>query len=188
MIDIRIDGIEALGSQLQRLPKAVLRGSVNSMNRAGTVSRKYVVDQLSAFTGVKKKLLRRRFYRKNASLQKPTSAIAPSSAGVPVAEYRYSMQRIGTGKNKTRARIRVSWPGGSKVAAGFINPLGKQKRALSTRTSKALAGIPRSAIGPSVAAAWKAMPKGGVESVTTDALVKNLRNDIPKQIAKALGK
>lgn len=188
MIGIRIDGLDALGGQLQQLPKAVLRGSVNSMNRTGTASRKYVVDQLSAHTGIKKKLLRQRFYRKNASLQKPTSAIAPSSAGVPVAEYRYSMQRVGYGKNKTRARIRVSWPGGSKIAAGFINPFGKQQRALSTRASKAQAGIPRSALGPSVAAAWKAMPKGGVESVTTDALVKNLRLDIPRQIAKALGK
>ncbi|MDO6804784.1 hypothetical protein Q4595_20200, partial [Wenyingzhuangia sp. 1_MG-2023] len=71
-----------------------------------------------------------------------------------------------------------NWIGGSKVAAGFINPKGAGRQPLSTRNSKTTRtgrtytyrdGILTDAMGPSIATAYLALPK---TKVTDEAQVR----------------
>lgn len=185
MIGIKVNGLPEFKGKLNQLPRAIVRGVVNSINRTGTASRKQVITQVSGATGIKAKLLRQRLGSKRASVNRPDLLIWPSSAGVDVKEYRYHMERVGAVKNITRARIRVDWlNSGRKIAAGFINPLGKKRAALRTRASKGTLKVPKGAIGPSVAAIWKAMPKQPVETYARRVLLENITRDVPSQISK----
>ena len=164
-----------------------MRGVINSINRAGTVGRRESIRQITSTTGVKAKLIRARMSTRRAKLRRPTLRVRPSSQGIPAREYPYQVERVGFGRNKTRGRIRVPWVGArTKIAAGFINPLSERKRPLCTRNHKGKLNVPEMAIAPSVAAAWKALPKGAIERQTEQALRDNLKRDIPAQIAKAI--
>lgn len=173
--------------KLGKLPRAIGRGLINSMNRTNTAGRRFTTDYIASSTGIKKKTVRGRLAIRRAKTRLPAARMVPSSQGVEIHEYRYRLERVGYGRNKTRGRIRVNWVGNTtKIAAGFINPLGNKQAPLRTRSYKGKFAKPRAAVGPSVAAAWKAMPKQPVTIHTRDVLLANIQKDIPKQIGRAV--
>lgn len=119
-------------------------------------------------------------YVKKATAKFENARINFSGAGIPVREYRYSMRRI----TDTRAQILVAWVGGgTKVAAGFINPLGKSKMPLSSRSQKAARGGKvytyrkrkmTEALGPSLATAYLALPENEVAAQASTVLSAEL--------------
>ena len=190
MIRVEIGGLQQASQRLSRVERAVLRGVYNAINRSGTAGRKEAVARISTATGISKKTVRASFFRpKRAGFKRSTYFSGASSAGIPINEYRYTMERVGYGRNKTRARIRVGWvTGGEKIAAGFINPFGRRRLGLRTRgkDGKRLLtpDTPAEALGPSIAAAFKAMPARPVEDAIVNAFGRFAPASVNTQLAR----
>lgn len=184
MITIKFPNRREFDARLNNVLRGVRRAVVNSMNRAGTVGRREITTRISGATGVKQKLVRGGLKKTDrASFNRPELTIRTLSHGIPAREYRHSIES--SGDNPTRGRIRVAWvTGGGKIAAGFINPFGRRKAPLRTRTHKGQLPQPQLAYGPSIAAAFTAMPKQAVEKSVVDAFTVNVRGDIKKQLSR----
>jgi len=171
---------------LDGLSRGVLRAARNGMNRSITVGKRHTAAEIATGTGLKKKQVRGALASKRAGSRNPAARLVASSRGLPATDYPVRVQRVGYGKNATRGRIVLPWFGREKVAAGFINPLGKKGAPLRTRSHKGKFTRPRPAVGPSVAAAFTAMSKSRVTKVTRDATVENIKADLKKLAAKGL--
>lgn len=130
---IRVVGIDLAIKQLKEAGKKVgpvLRGALNT-TATKTRAEMYVKPMATTLTGKKTRSL---MVIKRANSRWMQSRIIPSSAGVEVLEYRsWGYDPI----DKTRGRIWVRGPSGRKVAAGFVNPSGRKKKPLITKSEKA---------------------------------------------------
>jgi hypothetical protein len=119
----------------------------------------WLMSELSG-TGVGRGVIRKNARITRASAKWPGAKIYFSSAGISVDEYNYT--RKSAGINATRSQVLVDWvTGGKKVAAGFINQLGKRQAPLSTRNVK---NKITDAMGPSLAAAYLDLPENEVQN------------------------
>lgn len=176
MAEVSLTGIEEVVSMLDRLGREGDNLSNEAATRAATVLRQgYLVSLISGATGIKRSTLLRFMYAKKASKQHPYSRVNFSGAGIPVSEYKYQMRRI----SQTRAQILVNWFGGTKVAAGFINPSSSNKHPLSSRNQKTTKngktytyrnGRLEHALGLSAATAYLAAPQDQINQKAQQTL------------------
>lgn len=169
MIRLDIRGLSELTEDLENAPRVIQRGVVNSINRTATFVRQTLVKRGTQATGIKGKTLRAKHRIRRARTDRRTpddylaARVIPSSAGIPVPEYRW--RHTPTGSHPTRHRIQVAWPGGWKTAAGFVNPYGQYRAPLTTRLY-AYRGD-RSmylAVAPSAAALFKVIADASLNS------------------------
>lgn len=181
-IQIDMKGLAETVEIFKALPKEAERARINGINRTATeVRREEIVLPMSRDTGIKRKILNDRIRIERAQRGKETARIVPSSAGIPVPEYRYRMQPTA---HPTRARILVDWPGGKKVAAGFINPLGKRQAPLRSYNHKGKLSPPETALAPSAAALFKVVVTDEVRGRAADRLQINVDRALMDQIKK----
>lgn len=150
--DVYIEGADRLQSLIGALDKEVKRAEVNAVNAMATLARKEIAQEIGSDTGISSTYVRRSMRISRGSQRLPVARVVPSSAGVPVNEYRYRARATSV---PTRAQILVGFVGGEKVAAGFINPLSRHKLPLRSRSHKAKLPKPEIAYGPSIASAFK---------------------------------
>lgn len=165
-LDATIDLLERLGKQGDKIAQQA------STEAAQQLRDNWLISYVSRQTGISTGVVRRQASIKKASNKYPAARINFSGAGILVRDYKHSY-RV-TGGNGTRAQILVNWIGGSKkVAAGFINARGQRQAALATRNSKTTKGGKTytynkgkmvDALGPSLAAAYLAIPENTVQS------------------------
>lgn len=185
MIGVELEGEAKLYRGLGKFERAVKRGVYSSINKAITPGRQMIVQRIASTTGISPKAVRGRLPVKRAGFKRANAFMSPSSYGVPIEEYTYKARRLPGARGRTRAQILVNWVGGqTKVAAGFINPSGMREAALRTRTHKGELPKPESAMGPSVAAAFKAAPKQGILETVVDVFLGKASEDIPRQISR----
>ena len=131
-LSVRVIGIEQAQKHLAAQAKKidpVLRGALNT-TATKTRAERYVKPMSASVPG---KRLRQSLKIKRANKRWMQSRIIPSSAGIPVLEYKtWGYDPI----DKTRGRIWVRGPSGRKVAAGFVNPSSAGKKPLTTRSEK----------------------------------------------------
>lgn len=132
MISITIPNLDRVLRDIGATPARINRATINAINRTATFARRDIVKTGSAATGVRQAVLMKRHTLQRASSKKNRlyARIIPSSAGIQVPEYSWSFVPT---QHPTRARILVSWFGGRKIAAGFVNPFGQYRAPLSTR-------------------------------------------------------
>lgn len=137
------DAIQAIGA----LKGEVARAARGSVGATATATRRRLVVLAMAETGLRRALLNSRTpIRRSNRPGDYRAQIRPSRAGIPVPDYRWTHQPTG---HPTRHRILIDWPGGKKVAAGFVNPFGQYKAPLTTRLKGHALAV---ALGPSAAA------------------------------------
>lgn len=148
---VRSDGFDSVLRNLDLLDEDIRRSGRSAVNKTLTAIRKKLVNEIHRDTGINKRYLRTRLKVRRAGLRRRSGYVVPSSASVPVAEYRgVTLESV----SPTRARIYVPWVGGGrKLAAGFVNPRGKMRVPLRSRSHKGRLRSPEPALGPSVAAA-----------------------------------
>jgi len=166
---------------LDILPREFERATINALNQSATQLKRVLVSDIAAPTGLKAKVVRQHILNKRADRQAPVATLRASSAGIPVPDYRYSVDPTDT---PTRGRIRVAWPSGSKVAAGFINPQSVGKKPLRTKTSKGKLPKPSVALGPSIAALFKSMDGGDIARQAGVILINKYQSALQAQIDK----
>ena len=179
MSDVTITGLTSALTLLDTLGKQGDRIARDAAtNAARTLRAEYLTQALSSQTGVSVRIVRSRLNVKKATQQYPAARVNFSGAGVLVRDYKYTLQRV-SGGGGTRARLIVNWVGGKKLAAGFANPRGSQRTPLATRNSKTTSrgktynyrtGKMVDALGPSMAAAYLAMPQGQVSAAAEKEL------------------
>ncbi len=153
-LDETIKTLDSLGKGADTLTRQASTEAANDLRDT------WLMSELSGGTGVARGVIRKNARIARASAKWPGAKIYFSSAGISVDEYNYS--RKSTGVNATRSQILVDWvTGGQKVAAGFINQLGKRKAPLSTRNVK---NKMTDAMGPSLAAAYLDLPENEVQN------------------------
>jgi hypothetical protein len=174
-------GFNELVKQLDGLGR---QGDVLARKVASSAARwlrdSYVVQALSGSTGLSSAIVRKGAVVKAATVKYPSARINFSSSGILVREFNWRARRT---NHPTRAQILVDWIGGSeKVAAGFVNPRGAGVP-LSTRNQRAAKngkvytyrkGKMTEAMGPSLAAAYLALPESDVASEAVIALNNEL--------------
>lgn len=167
MIDrIEVRGVTELITQLQAMPGEIKKAARTSLNRQATATRKEdVVNPGMTATGLKRAALNAALPISKAGSNDLIAKIKASSSGIPVPAFRYRHQP--TGKGPTRHRILVGWPGGEKIAAGFVNPLGQYQATLTTRRRGYELAV---ALGPSAATLKKALYGPGEAQQTADQL------------------
>ncbi|KMQ75300.1 phage tail protein [Marinobacter subterrani] len=149
---LQTQGADRLASLLGAFDKETERAQKNALNAAASEFKRGFVNDISAGTGLKKKLVRGRIRVSRAKGAAGEARIIPDSQGLPITEYTWRPEPAG---HPTRARILIRWFGGWKVAAGFINPESERPLPLKTITSKGRRRRPVLAHGVSVAAAFK---------------------------------
>lgn len=185
-----VQGLSTLLEQLERLGREGKAGIREAATKAATMVRQqYIVQALSSATGVSVGTIMRYSYVKKATAKYDNARINFSGSAIPVALYRYRPQKTG---RAGRARILVDWVGGgTKVAAGFINPLGNGIP-LSTRNVRRHSlgrlyvyrkGQMATAMGPSVASMYEALPKAEVENES----VVTLNSELAAMLDELLG-
>ena len=130
---VKVVGVEQAQKRLEAQAEKIDPGVRGALNTTATHTRAemYVKPMATALTGKK---TRSRMVIKRANSRWIQSRIIPSSSGVEVLEYRrWGYDPI----EKTRGRIWVRGPSGRKVAAGFVNPSGRKKKPLITKSEKA---------------------------------------------------
>ncbi len=163
---VEVRGVTELIEMLGALPGEVKRAARTSLNRQITQTRKEdLVTPGMAATGLKRAALNAALPLKKADSNKLRSEIKASSAGIPAPAYRYRHEP--TGKGPTRHRIQVAWPGGEKVAAGFVNPKGQYQATLTTRRKGYALAV---ALAPSAATLRKDLYDSSNEQQTADQL------------------
>ena len=140
-VGIKLVGYEQASARLQAIGRAVepvVRGALNTTAGQARTQR-YIKPMRSLFRAsvlgarLGNADLRGKLALKRANSKRLNARIIPSSAGVRVDDYRRWVFEIIT---PTRARIHVYGLGGRKLAAGFVNPSGRQQAPLSTRSRK----------------------------------------------------
>lgn len=131
-VSVKLVGIELAQKALREIGKKVdpvLRGALNTTANKSRTER--YVNPLKGSIAAPK--IRKAMKVKRANSRRMESRIIPSSAGIPVLEYKsWGYDPI----DATRGRIWVRGPNGRKVAAGFVNPSSSGKKPLSTRSDK----------------------------------------------------
>lgn len=164
-LDETINMLDSLGKGADALTRQASTEAANDLRDT------WLMSELSGGTGIGRGIIRQNARVARASAKWPGAKIYFSSAGIPVEEYNYT--RKAAGINATRSQILVDWvTGGKKVAAGFINQLGKRKMPLSTRNEKRKGGKTYSygkgqmtaAIGPSLATSYLDLPENEVQN------------------------
>lgn len=143
---IEVRGASEVIELMGALPGEIKKAARNALNKSATQARRAIVDPAIEATGLKRAVLNARMPISKASGEKLRSAVKPSQYGLPVPAYRWRHEP--TGKHPTRHRIVVGWPGGEKIAAGFVNPFGTYRAPLTTRRKGYDLAI---ALGPSPA-------------------------------------
>jgi hypothetical protein len=164
-LDETIKMLDSLGKGADALTRQASTEAANDLRDT------WLISEVSGGTGIGRGVIRKNARITRASTKWPGAKIYFSSAGIPVEEYNYS--RKAPGINATRSQILVDWvTGGQKVAAGFINQLGKRQTPLSTRTEKRKGaktytygkGKMTAAMGPSLATAYLDLPENEVQN------------------------
>lgn len=172
-MSLTVTGMSAAVARLQRLGGYAATAETVVVNQAAEDVRKGYWLAAARSVGVADAAALQGAKLYKAGSRSQSARLLFSSAGVPVTRFRrYRAQ--GVGNNATRARILVGWAGGQwKVAAGFINEYGARRAPLSTRLRANIKGgskVPGAALGPSVAALFKALPDNEVYSAAQAAL------------------
>jgi len=149
---LQTQGADRLAKLLGSLPKETERAQRNALNTGATEFKRSFVDDISAGTGLKKKLVRGRIRVSRAKGSDGEARVIPDSRGLPITEYTWRPEPAG---HPTRARVLVRWFGGWKVAAGFVNPEADRPLPMKTITSRGRLRRPVLAHGFSVALAFK---------------------------------
>lgn len=133
MMRIRLVGAEAAEETLKRIGKKIdplIRGAVNT-TATQVRKQRFNAPLRAAFPSG---FINKGIVIKRANSKRRDARLIPSSSGVNVTQYKkWTYIRI----DRTRARIVVTGPYGRKLAAGFVNPEGRKRLPLSTRSSKA---------------------------------------------------
>jgi len=149
---LQTQGADRLAELFGAMTREVDRAERNALNAAATEFKRGFVKDISAGTGLKKKLVRARIRVSRAKGAASEARIIPDSQGLPITEYTWRPEPAG---HPTRARILIRWFGGWKVAAGFVNPESARPLPMKTITSRGRLKKPVLAHGVSVAAAFK---------------------------------
>ena len=174
-----LSGLEETLRMLDELGKKGDQIAREASSRAATLIRQtYLVQAMTSDTGLNRRTIMRYSYLKKATPKYDAARINFSGSGIPATEYKYSMKKLAP----TRAQILVDWLGGQKLAAGFINPLGKAKHPLRTRSQKMLSNSKNytyrkktePALAPSLAKLYLSLPEGEVENESTTILSSEL--------------
>jgi hypothetical protein len=164
-LDETIKMLDSLGKGADALTRQASTEAANDLRDT------WLISEVSGGTGIGRGVIRKNARITRASTKWPGAKIYFSSAGIPVEEYNYSQKAAGI--NATRSQILVDWvTGGQKVAAGFINQLGKRQTPLSTRNEKRKGaktytygkGKMTAAMGPSLATAYLDLPENEVQN------------------------
>ncbi len=131
MSGVRIVGAQEIIDLLGALPGETRKAARNSLNKGATQARRVIVDPAVSATGIKRAVLNARLTIAKAGINDLRSRVKADQHGIPVPAYRWEHKP--TGKHPTRHRIMIGWPGGEKIAAGFVNPFGTYKAPLTTR-------------------------------------------------------
>lgn len=147
MVAITESGLKDILKVLDALPEQIESAASAAVGDSAVALRRRILEMAIATTGLSPRAIESRMWINKAS--KPGrwfSRVSFSQQGIPVPEYRWKHEP--TGRQPTRHRIRVGWPGGTKIAAGFVNPFGEKALPLTTRRKEFGLTI---AIGPSLA-------------------------------------
>lgn len=178
MIEIDRRGMADAIETLNAMPGQVARAARTSVGVTATATRRRIVVLAMAATGLKRSLLNSRTPLKRTSKKGEWSArLKPSQRGIPVPWYRWKHEP--TGRNPTRHRILVGWPGGDKIAAGFVNPFGQYRAPLTTRRNGYDLAI---ALGPSAAALFSTLFSEPDLTKTLDELEKEFMTRLQTEI------
>lgn len=129
----RLSGLDEVLNMLERMGKEGDKIAREAATRAATSLRQnYLVGLINGQTGIKRSVIMRYTYVKKATPKYEAARINFSSSGILVREYDYHLRK----RSATRASIMIDWIGGSKQAAGFVNPSGKKSAALATRNDR----------------------------------------------------
>lgn len=175
MIDrIEVRGATELITQLRAMPGEIKKAARTGLNRQATATRKdALVNPGIAATGVKRAVLNARLPISKAGSNDLKATIKANSGGIPVPAFTWRWQRVpqkiqhSMGPSPTRARIYIHWPGGEKIASGFVNPLGQYQAPLTTRRKGYQLAI---ALAPSAATLKKEIYGSGEAQQTADQL------------------
>lgn len=182
MSSVKLTGLESALSLLERLGSDGDRIA----QQAGTAAARdlrntWLQQQLTGATGIPVTVVQKAMRVQPANNQYPDARINFSSSGILARQYIHRTRLIDARHN--RAQIIVNWIGGTKVAAGFINPLGRRKQPLSTRNQKTTKngktytyrnGVLADAMGPSIATAYQALPVSDVEQAAQQRLAERV--------------
>ncbi|MDU4255578.1 hypothetical protein [Pseudomonas sp.] len=160
-VRVQMVGVEQARRRLAEIGRSVepdLRGGLNSAVRRGR-KELYLPDLLRLFPS--SRMLNRAMALKLAGTRRLNARIIPSSSGVRVRDRKGWQRGMGTTSGPTRSQIYVPDLTGRKLAAGFVNPEGRQKSPLATHSRRGggsgrsyrygRSEVPVDALGPSVA-------------------------------------
>lgn len=180
MSAVTVTGLNDILNQLNNIGRDGDKVAREAATRAATLLRQnYLVSLIKEQTGLKRSVIMDFSYVKKATPKYAHARINFSGAGIPVLEYRYQTRRL----SDTRAQILVDWLGGMKVAAGFVNPKGKNKVPLSSRSQRTTKNgktyiyrntKPEDALAPSLATIYLDIPRQAIERESQDALSEEL--------------
>ncbi len=169
---VEVRGVTELIQMLGALPGEVKKAARTSLNRQIAQTRKEdLVNPGIDATGLKRAALNAALPLKKAGSNSLKSQIKASGSGIPVPAFRYRHEP--TGRGPTRHRIKVAWPGGEKIAAGFVNPKGQYQATLTTRRKGYALAV---ALAPSAAALRKDLYGSRNEQQTADQLAEKFNN------------
>lgn len=163
---VEVRGITETIEMLGAMPAEIKKAARTSLNRQVTATRKEdLVNPGMAATGLKRAALNAALPLSKAGSNDLVAKIKASGSGIPVPAFRYRHEP--TGKGPTRHRIQVAWPGGEKIAAGFVNPKGQYQATLTTRRKGYKLAV---ALAPSAATLRKDLYGSSEEQQTADQL------------------
>jgi len=177
---VTVTGLDETIKMLDDLGKKGDQIARNASSRAATLMRQgYLVQAMTSATGLSRRTIMRYSYVKRATPKYESARINFSGSGIPATEYKYSLKRTSVA---TRAQVLVEWLGGQKLAAGFINPLGKAKHPLMTRSQKTTRNGKsytyrkplQTALAPSLATLYLSLPEGEVDNEASEILSREL--------------
>lgn len=173
---IQVDGLEKSQSVLAALPDEIRRAVQSAIYRQAVATREAQIERAAAATGIARAALLARCPISVAPAPDGFAAmrIQASTSGIPVPEYRH--RPVPVGSHPTRARISIDWPGGTRAASGFINPLGARRYPLTTR--RAGHRPVGTALGPSAAALLRAVDNPALQQQTAAQLMERTADQI----------
>lgn len=145
------EGVERAQQLFGLTEREAKKAAIAAVNATAAEVRKEMLNETKQATGIKMRTLQQRSRIRRASNRRAYTEVLASAEGIPVKEYRYRAQSTAI---PTRAKIVADFIGGQKIAAGFINPLGKHKSPLRSKNHKGKLKRPESAIGFSLASAF----------------------------------
>jgi len=195
---ITVKGLDEVLAILKPLPRELSRAAINTLNKGATAARKLIVDPAVSATGMRRAALNGQIPIQRATSRFLVSRVRPKSSGIPVPEYKWRHEEAGkwrnvttpsgesySVRNPTRHRILVNWPGGEKVAAGFVNPFGSYQAPISTRRY-AYRGDTTTmtvALAPSAAALRKVLYRMPEEKTTQNFLMTEIEAQLVRLVA-----